>query len=118
MDIQDKLSVRHVYSNTTRIIDLSRIEDQTVLFEFNEYETIEISLHSENYAVNLECLCYKQGDEIFSCDKSFDLENDEEFIISEGTDSDYVGYLPARYRITVTSRDGQQKDCFFNVTLN
>lgn len=56
MDMQDKLIINYSFRHYEKEIDLQHIKNGEILFTFNEYEPIEITLFSEKILVEIECL--------------------------------------------------------------
>ena len=118
MDMLDKLIVNHKNSEYINEVNLNEIKDGEILFEFNEYECIELCLQSHLYSVGLECLSYKIDGEEYYCDNILSLENKKTYMISENNESLTIGYIPAKYHIVIRTHTDQILNCFFKVNYN
>ena len=116
--MQDNLLIIHHESSMSEdIINLDRVRANTVIFSFNEYEPISITLRSNTKRVKMECLSFKDMDGKFHwCnDNELYLTNEVGYIISALGDE--VCYSPSKYQITIDSSEGS-KLCYFEVRHN
>ena len=118
MVMQDKLVIRYRYSNETIEIDLSKLENESILFDFNEYDKIDVCLYSDAYIVELDCSAFRVKSQVSCCDSSFILQPSVEYSISDGNESQKVGYVPATYKINIFSKNGKVWNCYFKVRCN
>lgn len=120
MDTPNKLVINHTFHSFLKEIDLDLIDEGSVLFDFNEYEPIVISLYSEEYDVNIECYSYYDNENYNQCENNeLTLKNAESYKISDSNNTIDIGYIPSRYTISVINIKNNNKiNCYFNVNSN
>ncbi len=84
-------------------------------FTFNEFETIEIEIDSDQYEVNLDCQAYYKDNELFKTpNMNLKLENKVKYTISRLGDFD-IGYNPGKYNVHFKNKSGYEFDVPFFV---
>lgn len=121
MDMQDKLFVKHIFTNTIETFNLNNISDGQLLFCFNEYEPIEIYI-SDNciYDVIFECLSYYDVDDYsyHICDNNeLRLKPGHHYLISDNNNTEDIGYRPSKYNIYISNKS-KKYTCQFEVLYN
>lgn len=117
MDMQDKLVINHTFSQVIDEIDLNDVCEGKVLFSFNEYEPIVVTLISNEFQVEIECYSYYLDGEYKQCpNNSLLLIPNKEYRISNSATDD-VSYIPSKYQILVKKNDFCN-NAFFEVKYN
>lgn len=118
MDMQDKLIINYSFRHYEKEIDLQHIKNGEILFTFNEYEPIEITLFSEKILVEIECLSYRKDKETIFCeDNVLKMTSGESYFISSSDNKEEIGYIPSKYQINFQI-NGTNINCLFEVRYN
>lgn len=115
--MQDKLIINHTFHNIINEIDLNSINEDNVLFFFNEYEPIEIMLLSNDFKVEIECYSYYLDEQYNQCQNNLlSLIPNKKYIISNSATDD-VSYIPSKYQILIKKNE-HCINAFFEVKYN
>lgn len=105
--------------STPKEFPLHLLNDNEVLFSFNEFDTIDITLDGVQYDVSIDCQSYiDEKSEVKVCDDMvLHLEPHKVYTISQNGNFD-IGYNPGRYSICITHKNGFSKTIYFDVVSN
>lgn len=120
MVMQNKLIINYTFRKSIKEINIREIKENVVLFEFNEYEPILISLNAPDYRINMECYSYYTGEDYKQCDNNeLIINNNETYKISDNNNVYDIGYIPSKYSITIINIATNKKiECYFIVKSN
>ncbi len=98
---------------------LHLLNDNEVLFSFNEFDTIDITLDGFQYDVSIDCQAYiDENGELKVCDDMvLHLEPHKVYTISQNGNFD-IGYNPGQYSIHIKHKNGFSKTIYFDVISN
>ena len=100
MGIHDNcLKINFASRKKKELIKLSELENEKVIFSFNEHEEISLSKTKGDYKIIIECATYAIKKDYFDVDDNLlEIEEVKKYIISNKNFIN-VSYLPGLYNI-------------------
>ncbi len=99
-------------------IPIYKIEEDEMLFDFNEFDSIGIMVTGTDYTVSLDCAAYMEDDKVVKTEETtLTLEHDKLYTISLNGNFD-LGYNPGIYNICFKYLKGNVINACFEVTTN
>lgn len=97
---------------------IHEIQDDEMIFNFNEFESIGIKVTGEDYTVSIDCAAYLEDDKVVKTEETtLTLEHDKTYTISLNGNFD-LGYNPGIYNICFKHKNGNVINACFEVTTN
>lgn len=97
---------------------IHEIDEDGIIFNFNEFESIGIKVTGTDYTVSLDCAAYMEDDKVVKTkEATLTLEHDKLYPISLNGNFD-LGYNPGTYNICFKHKNGNVINACFEVTTN
>lgn len=118
MGIHDNcLKINFASRKKEELIKLSELENEKVIFSFNEHEEISLSKTKGDYKIIIECATYAIKKDYFDVDDNLlEIEEGKKYIISNKNFIN-VSYLPGLYNIYIYYQN-RKICCHFRVETN